>query len=66
MTITESDIKRIDEKLDRLLEALGLSENSHPRRSAKQLDDVAKKSVLDFQKKVEHKKGHGGEKSRGK
>lgn len=60
--ITEADIKRIEEKLDLLLEALGISENSQPRKPAKQLEDEALNSVLDFQKRRKYKKGHGSEK----
>lgn len=62
--ITEADIKRIEAKLDRLLEIFGATDNSQPRRSAKQLEDEAMKSVLDFQQRVKHKKEHGRAKNK--
>lgn len=63
MTITDTDIQRLEEKLDRLLEIFGASDSAQARRPSKQLEEEAAKSVLDFQNRVKHKKGHGGEKN---
>lgn len=59
----KAEIKRIEAKIDRLLEIFGASDNAQARRPIKQLEEEAEKSVLDFQKRARHKKGHGGEKS---
>ena len=60
----QEEIARLEAKIDRLLEIFGAADNSQPRRPTKQLEDEAKKSVLDFQKRIKHKKGHGGETGR--
>jgi len=47
--VTESDIKRIEEKLDLLIEFFGIG--ARPRKSIAQIDDFARAAVLEFQKK---------------
>ena len=55
----QDDIARIEKKLDRLLKIFEPSDQ--PRRSKKQLDEVAEKSVVDFLRRRDAKSKNGNQ-----
>jgi len=44
-------LKRIEDKLNRLMAVFGLSDNQTKRLSTQEMDDVIKKSVMRFRKR---------------
>lgn len=51
-----TELDEIKEKLDLILDALGLSK--HPRRSPEQMDELVKSTVLKFREKQDKKNVH--------
>lgn len=57
--MTEKDFIRLENKIDLILTAMGLSENS--RKAPVELQEMARHSVLQFKKKsVKHNHGRQG------
>jgi hypothetical protein len=55
--MTESDLTRIEKKLDAIIQYFNIGEL--PRRSDAKLDELAKASVLKFREKLKKEKSHG-------
>jgi hypothetical protein len=58
--MTDADIKRIESKLDLIIDSFGLSENH--RLAPVEIDQLTKNIVLKFENKRRNKNGHGSQK----
>ena len=59
--MTDADVARIEGKLDRILDALGLTEKR--RLAPCEIDDMVQKTILQFERKREKKLSHDRQKS---